>query len=89
MHQVELLFRGEGVGGLLRILSALQLGCASDVAAAVTNQEGVGACLGEPLAASLVEGGKVAYGNGHRERLTLAGLQLTGLGDALIAPVLA
>ena len=81
MHQVELLFRGEGVGGLLRIFCEFQLGSGSDVAAAVADTEGVGACLGEPLTASLVEGGKVAYGDVHRECLALTRLQFACLGE--------
>ena len=83
MHQIELLFRSEGVGGLLRIFSEFQLGSGSDVTTAVADAEGVGACLGEPLTASLVEGGEVAYGDGHRQSLTFTGLQFARFGEGL------
>ena len=81
MHQIEFLFRSEGVGGLLRVFCEFQLGFGSDVAAVVADAEGIGASLGEPLTASLVEGGKVANGDGHRERLALTGLQFARLGE--------
>ena len=83
LQQVEGLLGGEGIGGLLGIFGNLQLGGGSDVAAAGADAEGVGACLGEPLAACLVEAGKVAHGDGHRERLALTGLQLACLGEGL------
>ena len=37
MHQIELLFRSEGVGGLLRVFCEFQLGFGSDVAASVSH----------------------------------------------------
>ena len=83
LQQVEGLLGGEGIGGLLGIFGNLQLGGGSNVTAAGADAEGVGACLGEPLAACLVEAGEVAHGDGHRERLTLTGLQLACLGEGL------
>ena len=83
LQQVEGLLRSEGVSGLLSVLGNLQLGGSGNVAAAGADAEGVGAGLGEPLAACLVEAGEVAHGYGHRERLALAGLQLACLGEGL------
>ena len=60
-----------------------RLGGAADVTTVGTDAEGVGTSLGDPLRIGLVEGGEVAYGDRHRENLTLAGLQFTGLGEGL------
>ena len=83
LQEVEGLLGSEGVGGLLGVFGNLQLGADGDVAAVGADVEGVGACLGEPLAACLVETCQVAHGDSHRERLTLAWLQLTRLGEGL------
>ena len=80
LQKIQRLLGSEGVGGLLGVLSEFQSGSGGDVTAAVADAEGVGAGLGEPLTACFVERGKVTHRNGHRERLTLTGLQLASLG---------
>ena len=83
LQQVEFLLWCKSVGGLLGVLSNLECCCSSYVAAAVTDTEGVITCFGNPLAVSLVEACQIAYGDSHGENLTLAGLQLAGLGKCL------
>lgn len=82
--------QGEGVLGSEGVADLLGVGCGQlqgerglDVAAGGADAECVGAGLGEPLGIGLVEGGKLALLDGHRERLALTGLQLSGLGEGL------
>ena len=81
LQQIEGLLGCQGGVCLLGVFRQRE-GCRQgQVATGGADAEGVLAGLGKPLRAGLVEGGEVAGLQGHGECLTLAGLQLTGLGE--------
>ena len=85
LEQLEFYFWSKGIGGLLGILLDAERSRCEDVTAGIADAECIGAGLGDPLAACLVVAGEVAHGDGHRERLALAGLQLARLGEGFLS----
>ena len=80
---IQLLLGSQYVAHRLRICCQVSRYATSDITAGSTNLEGVLSCLRDPLAARLIEGGKVTLCHLNRQRLTLSWYQLTGLGESL------